>query len=191
MARTTRTDWLDAGLALLREGGEDAVTVEKMCARLERTKGAFYHHFEDMDDCLDSLLDHWAGRQTLAPIAVSETGRTPHERRRLLERTVRGLDMVLERAVRAWALRAKRAERVLEKIDTRRVEYLAELYAAEGVRKGKARVLAGLEYSAFVGALQIFPDLRTRDARHVEAALRRALVLLVKDRRALRATTSP
>jgi AcrR family transcriptional regulator len=181
MARTTRTDWLDVGLVLLREGGEDAVTVERMCTRLERTKGAFYHHFEDVDDYLDALLQHWAGRQTLTPIAVSEAGRTTQERRRLLEHTVRGLDMALERAMRAWALRARRAERVLRKVDARRADYLAELYRAEGVRRAKARVLARLEYAAFLGVLQIFPDLRARDARHVEAALRRALVLLVKD----------
>lgn len=184
MPPTSRTDWLDAGLRLMREEGvgEDALTIDALCKRLGRTKGAFYHHFDDVNLYLDALLGHWATKQTSAPIAAAETGTSPRERRQKLEQSVRGLDMKLDRAVRAWALRDPRAQRVLSQVDARRIDYLAQLHAAAAVPKARARMLAQLEYAAFVGAQQIFPDLSTREVRAVEAALDRALSFLAHER---------
>jgi AcrR family transcriptional regulator len=181
MARTTRTDWLDEGLRLLREGGEGAITIERLCERLNRTKGAYYHHFRDVSAYLDALLEHWVAKHTYAPIAAAETGQDAHERRQRLEESVRKLDMKLERAVRAWALRDERAARVLRNVDARRIDYLAGLHATARTKGPRARVLAQLEYAAFVGAQQIFPSLSAHQARAVEAALNRALELLAKD----------
>ena len=69
-SRTRRTQWLDAGLDILRENGEDQLTIESLCARLGRTKGSYYHHFTDVAAYLDALLAHWADKQTAAPIVV-------------------------------------------------------------------------------------------------------------------------
>ncbi len=193
-ARTSADDWLDEGLRLLREGGEAAVTIEALCARLERTKGAYYHHFEDVAAYLDRLLAHWAKRQTQMPIDVAEGGRTPAERRARLEETVRALDMKLERAVRAWSLRDPRARAVVKTVDSQRMSYLAQLHAAadeerkrspiglppvrEAPPRASPAVRARLEYAAFVGAQQIFPDLGVAEAREAEAALDAALTWL-------------
>ena len=46
---TTREGWIAAGIALLREGGEDELTIDRLAKRLRRTKGSFYHHFADID----------------------------------------------------------------------------------------------------------------------------------------------
>lgn len=177
-ARTSRLQWLDAGLDLLRENGEDLLTIETLCARLGRTKGSYYHHFADAAGYLDALLAHWADKQTGAPIVAAETGSTPSQRRERLEASVRGLDLKLDLAVRAWALRDERAARVLHEVDARRVAYLADLHAANGPGRVDPLVRARLEYAAFIGAQQLFPSLNNREARNVEGALQRALAWL-------------
>jgi AcrR family transcriptional regulator len=179
--RTLKEDWLDAGLTLLREGGEDALTIDNLCAPLGRTKGSFYHHFADAAAFLDALLQHWADKQTEAPIIAAESGRTARQRRQKLEASVRQLDMKLDLAVRAWALRDPRARKVLREVDARRVAYLEGLHRSAmsargaGAARVEPLVLARLEYAAFVGAQQLFPHLQSKEAIAVEDALRLAL----------------
>jgi AcrR family transcriptional regulator len=183
MARTTRTDWLEEGLAILRQGGDAALTVEKLCASLERTKGSFYHHFKDAGAYLDSLLEHWEAKNTSAPIQAATASSTAIERRHRLNESVRVLDMKLEVAVRAWALRDERAERALRRVDARRIDYLAELYTLLHGKGPVARQLAEIEYAAFVGMQQLFPDLSARRYRALYAVLERALDLVAKDQK--------
>ena len=178
MARITRTDWLEAGLTLLRESGDAGLTVEKLCAGVDRTKGSFYHHFQDLSAYLEGLLEHWETTHTSAPILAAAAGSTAADRRRRLDESVRQLDMKLDVAVRAWALRDPRAEGVLRRVDARRIDYLAELYALKHGKGPIARQLAELEYAAFVGMQQLFPALSARRYRALSAALSRALELL-------------
>ncbi|MDC0676836.1 TetR/AcrR family transcriptional regulator [Sorangium atrum] len=186
MARTSRNDWLDQGLDALRDGGEGALTVDGLCARLGRTKGSFYHHFEDIAAFLAALLARWEERQTSAPIHHAEAGGSPEQKRQRLSAVVRSLDGRLELAVRAWALRDVRAAAVLRRVDACRVDYLASLYTSGGSARGAALVLARLEYAAFIGAQMLFSDLSVDGARSLGLALDRALELLAKDERALR-----
>jgi len=86
VSTTTRADWVAAGLELLRDGGEDAVTVDRLCATLGRTKGSFYHHFEDSAAYQGALLEHWANLHTELPIAAAgrlhvHAARALHRRR--------------------------------------------------------------------------------------------------------------
>jgi AcrR family transcriptional regulator len=184
MARTTRTDWLEEGLAILRQGGDAALTVEKLCANLERTKGSFYHHFKDAGAYLDALLEHWEAKNTSAPIVAATAASSLAERRRRLDESVLGLDMKLDVAVRAWALRDPRAEGALRRVDARRIDYLTELYVLAYGKGPAARQLADLEYAAFVGMQQLFPDLSVRRSRALHAALARAIELLAEDQKA-------
>ncbi|WP_437774278.1 TetR/AcrR family transcriptional regulator [Sorangium sp. So ce1097] len=185
MARTSREDWLDKGLELLRDGGEGALTIEGLCARLGRTKGSFYHHFQDMAAFLDALLVRWEERSTSAPIHHAEAGGAPDGRRQRLSVVVRSLDGRLDLAARAWALRDERAAAVLRRVDARRVDYLASLHACQGRARDAATLLARLEYAAFVGAQMLLPDLSAESARSLERALDRALELLAADPPAL------
>ncbi|AUX44576.1 TetR family transcriptional regulator [Sorangium cellulosum] len=187
MARTSRNDWLDQGLALLRDGGEGALTIDGLCERLGRTKGSFYHHFEDIAGFLEALLARWEERQTSAPIHhADEGGGAPEQRRQRLGAVVRSLDGRLELAVRAWAIRDERAAAVLRRVDARRIDYLASLHVSEGRTRDAALLLARLEYAAFVGAQQLFSDLMDESARSLEIALERALELLAEDQSAAR-----
>lgn len=181
MARTTRTHWLEEGLIILRESGEAGLTVERLCVSLERTKGSFYHHFRDMEAYLDGLLAHWEAKHTSAPILAAAAGAGFEERRRRLDESVVALDMKLEVAVRAWGLRDPRARAALLRVDARRIDYLAELYALVHGKGPLARQLADLEYATFVGMQQILPALSARRYHALYAALKRALDLLAAE----------
>ncbi|WP_437963505.1 TetR/AcrR family transcriptional regulator [Sorangium sp. So ce260] len=181
MARTSRNDWLDQGLDALRDGGEGALTIEGLCARLGRTKGSFYHHFEDMAAFLDALLARWEERHTSAPIHHAEAGGAAEDRRQRLSVVVRSLDGRLDLAVRSWALRDGRAAAVLRRVDARRVDYLASLHVGQGRARDSALLLARLEYAAFIGAQLLFSDLPAESTRSLELALDRALDLLAGD----------
>jgi hypothetical protein len=124
-----------------------------------------------------TLLGHWESRQTSAPIDVSERDRNApaRERRRRLRQLVMGLDMRLENAVRAWALRDGRARDAVTRVDQRRIAHLASLNEGEGLSHPSARALAQLEYATFVGAQQIYPDLHGTEAELLLRTLRGAL----------------
>lgn len=180
-SRTKRSDWLREGLAVLRDEGPGALTIAAMCKRLGRTKGAFYHHFDSAEVFQLALLQHWQEQLTLAPIAVAQQGTSAEQRRRRLATAVQALDTRLDLAVRAWAGKDMRAAEMLAQVDRQRVGYLEELHAQEHGKGKVARVLAQIEYAAFVGAQQLFSDMSDRAAGDLNAALNRALLLLGKD----------
>ena len=51
--------WLVLGLAQLSAHGPDGLRIEPLCAAAARTRGSFYHHFQDHDAFIAALLDHW------------------------------------------------------------------------------------------------------------------------------------
>jgi hypothetical protein len=89
---------------------------------------------------------------------------------------VRTLDHRLDRAVRAWALRDERARAAMERVDGRRIDYIAEMYRESGYRE--PRLLAELKYVAFVGAQQAGVFASSARATRLAEALRKALTWL-------------
>lgn len=131
----------------------------------------------------DGLLEHWEAKHTSAPIQAATAGSCARERRQRLNESVRHLDMKPETAVRAWALRDERAERALRRVDARRIDYLADLYAAMQGEGPTARQLAELGYAAFVGMQQLYPELSGRRYKALYTALERALELYAGERK--------
>ena len=169
----TRSRWCRAGLALLRDHGPRAVTVERLCAAMRRTKGAFYHHFRDVRAFHAAVLDEWAELHTAAPIAAASSARTAEERSAQLGAAVVGLDHALDRAIRGWALYHGRAREIVGRVDALRIGYLAAIHRERGWRD--APRLAELEYAVFLGAQELgLVDDRLRGAS-LGRALRAAL----------------
>lgn len=173
MSRATPQDWCAAGLALLRDEGIQALTIERLCAALGKTKGSFYHHFADLDAYLAALLARWEEDLTLAPIRATEAEADPGRRAARLDEAVRALDHRIDRAVRAWALWDGRARAAMARVDGRRLEALAALHRARGHQR--PRELAELEYLAFVGAQQLELFETPGRAARIEGLLARLL----------------
>jgi AcrR family transcriptional regulator len=162
---------LEQGFVVLREGGEAALTIDRLCKDLGRTKGAFYHHFADVTVYTDALLSAWEERNTDIPI-----GRVEAERRgrRGSDAQARALDVPLDRSFRAWGLRDARARQFVARIDDRRVALLAATYP-QAIPLAMRRKLARLEYAVFVGVQQLYPDLSGAAVRELESMLQSAL----------------
>jgi AcrR family transcriptional regulator len=168
--RTRREDWLEQGFVVLREGGEAALTIDRLCKDLGRTKGAFYHHFADVNVYTDALLTAWEERNSSSAPPARADGR----RRGVVESHARSLDVPLDRSFRAWGLRDERARQFVARVDDRRIASLASTYPP-AIPLAVRRKLARLEYAVFVGVQQLYPDLSGAAARDLERMLQTAL----------------
>jgi AcrR family transcriptional regulator len=131
--RLSVDDWIQAGFAVLAEGGPDALRLDRICERLGVTKGSFYWHFADLPTYRTAVTQAWGSlqdqdRQRFENSADLE----PRERlRHMMDAVVRPEQWALERAMRVWALTD----------DT----------VAENVRKSDSRVFAAV-FQAFTDA---------------------------------------
>lgn len=55
-----RTRLLDAAVAVIREKGYSATTVDDLCRAAGVTKGAFFHHFKTKDDLAVAAAEYWS-----------------------------------------------------------------------------------------------------------------------------------
>ncbi len=151
--QTTKQDWIDAGINLLREEGEHALTIERLCKTLAKTKGSFYHHFGSLPTYQGELLEWWEQELTSKPIDIANQETDPKKRAQKLSETVRKLDHRLDLSIRAWGLRDESVKGFVHRVDQRRLETLTSLHQAAG--HTQAGVLAKLEYISFLGAQQL------------------------------------
>ncbi len=173
--RKTRQDWVDAGLSLLREEGQQALTIERLTVDLGVSKGSFYHHFGGLPGYRQALLETWETELTLRPMEEAARESNPTDRRRKLGQAVRKLDNRLDLAVRAWGLRDPFVADFVARVDERRLSYLTELQA--GLGRARPEFLATLEYAAFIGLQHL--RLKERSSLY-EQALQKALGLLAE-----------
>ncbi|HMR80716.1 MAG TPA: TetR/AcrR family transcriptional regulator, partial [Polyangiaceae bacterium] len=59
-AQAAKDKLLNAALALIREKGFSAMTVEELCARAGVTKGAFFHYFKSKEALGVAAAEHWS-----------------------------------------------------------------------------------------------------------------------------------
>ncbi|AGW13482.1 TetR/AcrR family transcriptional regulator [Megalodesulfovibrio gigas] len=173
---TSPRDWCSAGLTILRDEGLEALTVDRLCMAVGRTKGSFYHHFRELDSYLSALLTHWEEELTEALIRDSAPEPDTFQREVRIEGLARLLDHQLDRAVRAWAMRDARARVAMERVDKRRIAFIAEIFQERGYRD--PHLLAELKYMAFVGAQQIGVFESPARAARLTETLRSALAWL-------------
>jgi AcrR family transcriptional regulator len=172
MTRVSQQDWLLAGLRVLRDEGDAAINIEKLCAQLDRTKGSFYHHFASFDDFLVELLNLWEHELTAVPINVAGREATTSQRINRLDALVVDLDHALDRAVRAWGLRDERVHRAVVDVDRRRMAYLEQLLRDDG--HPEPALGAELEYVAFLGLQHLDALEKPAAKKALSLALRRA-----------------
>ena len=130
----TRGDLLDAGLRLADEVGVRGLSVNAIVAEASRSKGAFFHHFQDRDSYLVALHRRlhdamWSRMRELAGDMAPGA-----ERLRVVAEVY--LDTFLaHRGARAVLLEARTEPAIRDEIadrNTRGAELLAEDFAALG-----------------------------------------------------------
>jgi AcrR family transcriptional regulator len=155
------SDWVRAGLEALARDGIGAVRVEPLATRLGVTKGSFYWHFKDRAALHAAMLEAWRGLSTGDIIErVESGGGTGAERLgRLVELTTSNVKAArLETALRAWARSESRAVEALAEVDRKRLDYVAKLLVASGIKRDLSRTRAKLLYLALIGSFFADPS---------------------------------
>jgi len=160
--RLTRQNWIDAGIELLAEAGIGAVSIEQLAARLDVTRGSFYHHFSDRDDLLRGMLDYWAQRWTYdVRDQVAALHLDPATSLLALMRAIRSNHAAdYDAPFRAWALHDPLAQGVVETVDRARLDAIQSQFVALGFRgrdaENRARLF--LYYEAAAPAMRNKPS---------------------------------
>jgi AcrR family transcriptional regulator len=187
--RLAKADYCKAGMQLLAEGGLAAVTIANVCARLDVTKGSFYHHFDSAPAFHRELLDHYeeeyAHRRIEAVDAIADAGARMDA---LLQRGVER-DHEAESAIRAWSRTDPVAAGVVKRVDTARTNYLAGFFVGQGMPEHEARVHADIALAIVAGA-QAMSRLTDRRRLHAMLHEHRRWVLEVIERSRPRAASS-
>ncbi len=174
--RLTRDAWFEIGLQLLATEGEKALTIDRLCQTADRTKGSFYHHFKSHDEFVTALLAYWQFECTNRIIVKVEQLEDLSDRRRELDRLAASVDSRLERAIRRWSGVDERVQFMLKQVDEQRIQYLAKLIRELGQpTEEMAYELAVIEYAAFVGLQQLFPE---AESQWIERLIHRVTQLI-------------
>jgi len=153
--RRSRRDYLAAGLDVLADGGESALTINELCRRLGVTKGSFYHHFASGSVFRRSLLEEWAVTRTAELAAQIGAEPNPVRRIGLLKAAAIDLDHEAEAAIRSWAGRDPAAARAQAEVDAVREAALVLAFTDLGVEPAHAAVLGRLGVAILVGSQQL------------------------------------
>ena len=159
MKKISKDEWLKAGMNALGLHGEEAIRIDKMCAELNVSKGSFYHHFQNIENFVVSLMTFWEKENTIDIIDSAEEESSFEEKTEKLNTIVIGKDHLVEVRIRSWAVRDPKVKLFVDKVDGQRIEYLKSLYLQSGASEEKAFNLARLEYAAFIGMQHLFKDL--------------------------------
>lgn len=126
-------DWLLAGFRALAKDGPTALKAEVLARALGATKGSFYWHFTNVADFRDRMLRYWEARAYEDVVNRLDSRLGPEARlRQLCAIAVGHRDPIyggaaLEPAMRAWARADPVVAEAVQKMDTRRVGFVATL----------------------------------------------------------------
>lgn len=156
MTVVSKHEWVQAGLNQLRELGCQAISGEKLARRLDVTRGSFYHHFKNMDDFIEQLLDEWEQLYTLEKLEKAHSVDPRQEMTRLLEMAW-NTDINLEVAVRQWGFSHPLVQKRVAKIDRLRLDHISNLYGVLVKDPIKGRQLGTIAYYGLLGVMHASP----------------------------------
>ncbi len=149
----TRDDWLSEALVLLGDKGLEGVTIDGLCARLNRSKGSFYWHFDGRAGLLRDMAKSWATDFTERLLEeVRDIGGSDLDQLRSVgelarERNVGNID----RAMRIWAEGDGVTLAAVKQADRRILDFSAERFRNLGMDETAARQFAELSLATSVG----------------------------------------
>jgi AcrR family transcriptional regulator len=148
-------DWIQAGFAILAEGGPNALRIDRLCERLGVTKGSFYWHFTDLATYRTALIEAWGSLQDQDRQRF-ETSKDIEPRQRLkymMQAVVRPEQWALERAMRVWALTDDDVAANVRKSDGRVLRAVYQAFVDAGFDADEAGVRAAAFFGAGLGIL--------------------------------------
>jgi AcrR family transcriptional regulator len=153
--RLSVDDWIQAGFAILAEGGPNALRVDRLCERLGVTKGSFYWHFADLPSYRAALIEAWGGLQDQDRQRFENSPNVaPRQRLRfMMEAVMRPQQWALERAMRVWALTDEAVAANVRKSDSRVLRAVHQAFVDAGFDAEEAGVRSAAFFGAGLGVL--------------------------------------
>ncbi len=136
--------WIMAGFDLLVHQGPNSLTIQRLCEKLNVTKGAFYHWFKSKSELDMALLEAWSDHSTNSLIQLAARKSTPSERLQAMihEGFVQLLETStfndVEIALEAWALSEPKVQKFVLKIRCTRFDFLFDIFKEMGMDKKSA-----------------------------------------------------
>ncbi len=153
--KAPKEQWLVCGFGLLVEQGPTALKVDTLCKAMALTKGAFYHHFANLAEYQQALLDQWETAHTEVIIQAVSMLDDNQARRQLLTEMANERDQQLENALRAWSLYHPDVARRLRGVDERRIDFIRQLIEVDAAPGVDPLTAARVVYAHFVGWQQL------------------------------------
>jgi len=156
-SRLTVDDWVKAGFAILAEEGIKALKIDRLCRRLEVTKGSFYWHFTDIGAYRAALVQAWGelrddDRRHFGELA----GLAPRERlSQMMSSLVSTRYWTLERAMREWARTDDDAAASVRAADQRVLAAVRQAFLDYGFDHDEADLRANATFAAGIGFLHL------------------------------------
>ena len=163
----SKAQWLDAGVEALARAGVSGLSIEGLARDLGIAKAGFYWHFEDREDLLRQLLDHWAHELTEV---ISENPQVqnlePKKRLRVVAEMILDHDLArYEIPIRQWALTDSRAARAVRRVNRIRLDFLRAAFEELGFKGDEAEMRAMLFVCYHTWESPMFPEIPKKRRR--------------------------
>ncbi|MGN5733803.1 TetR/AcrR family transcriptional regulator [Arthrobacter psychrochitiniphilus] len=169
---TTRSQWVNEGLNVLKLQGRSGVRIDRIAERLGLTKGSFHHHFIGIGDYRSALLTRCEeDSMTSIRAAIFAASELPSHQALARVAPDVSLDPRLDAAMRAWAFEDESARAVQGRVDTARLEALVALWRGILPDPSHAHIAALVPYLVMVSSSAAFPTPSEAELRSVFALL--------------------
>lgn len=155
MAALTRDHYFEAALDVIARDGVGALTIAKLCQRLDVTIGSFYHHFKGSKAFLAAFYAWWETEHAFHLVDQARTEPDPVARLALLKKLSAGLPHGAEAAIRTWSTSHPDAAAAQSRVDEARIEVVVDTLRQLGLPPGRARTLAVMAVGVLVGTQQL------------------------------------
>jgi len=155
MAALTRDDYFEAALDVIAGEGVGALTIAKLCQRLDVTIGSFYHHFKGSQEFLQAFYHWWETEHAFHLVDQARLEPDPIARLALLKKLAAGLPHQAEVAIRSWSRSHPDAAAAQSRVDEARIQVVVDTLRQLGLPPGRARTLAVMAVGVLVGTQQL------------------------------------
>lgn len=163
MKKVDKEQWFIVGLDVLAKDGFSRITIDNLCGLLQITKGAFYHHFKNIDGYIDALMKYWLNQNTVQVIEDADKLPSAKERIEFIGNAVIQRLHKSEQVIRAWGFSNPIVKKYVQQVDDLRIEYSTKQRVLLGLPEEEAKNITVLEYAIFVGWQQLFPDMDKKE----------------------------
>ena len=147
-------EWIEIARRALIEDGIVAVKIDRLAKIAEVTRGGFYWRFKSRDELLEKLLEDWRASNTQPMLdALSAPGTVNERLTRLANLYIfeEGFSPAYDRAIRAWANLSPDVEKLVQDVDTIRIDAIQQAFLNDGYALDDAMIRARIVYFHQVG----------------------------------------